>query len=82
MDFVWGLEAEAFSGAVGEDGGEAVALRLGDPGEVRAFGQILPEQADGVFAAANAFLRVMRRGEVEVNQGSDELNGCSLHSGV
>ena len=45
MDLVWGAVAEALAGPVVEDLGEAMALRLSESRQVRAFRQILPQQA-------------------------------------
>ena len=57
-------EAEAQPGAVVEGGRDRGALALGERGQVRALGQILPQQPVGVLVGA-AFPGVVRGGEVD-----------------
>ena len=48
--FFGGLVAEAFAGKV-EDSGQKMTWRLSGSGELRAFWQVLPQQAFGVLVA-------------------------------
>ena len=66
VDFEGSAEAEAAARAVVEVSGDLCALLLGESGEVGAFGEILAEEAIGVFVGA-AFPGVVRGGEVEAS---------------
>ena len=68
-DLLGGLgEGEAFAGPVVEFVGDGVEVRFGDGGEVGALGEVLPEEAVGVFVRA-ALPGGVRVAEEDVDAG-------------
>jgi hypothetical protein len=69
VDFVRGAEVVAFAGAVVELVGDGVAGFLGEVIEAGAFGEVLADEAVGVFVGA-AFPSLVRVGEVDLGAES------------
>ena len=79
-DFVWGEEVEDFSGSVVEALGNVVEVLLGVAAEIGAFGEILPDQAVGVFVAGSLPWAV-GVGEVDLDAGVPRQLGVAGHFG-
>jgi hypothetical protein len=83
IDFVGSTKAEAFAGPVIEGVSDLMAASLSKIGEGSPLGQVLPDEAVGVFVGA-PFPGVMRRGEVDrgVEGLFDDLVAVKLDSVV
>jgi hypothetical protein len=71
-DLVWGHEVEDFAWSVVEAFGDDVEFILAVPAEVGSLGQILADEAIGVFVAA-ALPGAVGIGEVDLNFGDTIL---------
>src|SRR4051794_17974395 len=81
QDFVGGVVAEAFAGAVVEFVGDVVEVGAGVGGQVGALGEVFAEQAVGVLVAG-ALLGAVRVGEVDLDAGGGGDLGVSGHFGA